>query len=129
MANGDFFDERHGLDWLQNFVQTNLYNLLYTSPTKVPQTEQGSTQLLTNVEQSLAQVVTNGLLAPGVWNGGSIGQLTSGDTLTKGYYVYIQPLAEQAQSEREKRKAPPIQVACKLAGAVHFADVLITIVR
>ncbi|HGJ5866221.1 MAG TPA: DUF3383 domain-containing protein, partial [Arsenophonus nasoniae] len=40
MANGDFFDERHGLDWLQNFVQTNLYNLLYTSTTKVPQTEQ-----------------------------------------------------------------------------------------
>lgn len=129
MVNGDFFDERHGLDWLQNFVQTNLYNLLYTRTTKVPQTEQGSTQLLTNVEQSLAQAVTNGLLAPGVWNGGSIGQLTSGDTLTKGYYVYIQPLVEQAQSEREKRKAPPIQVACKLAGAVHFADVLITIVR
>ncbi|HIC1693996.1 TPA: DUF3383 family protein, partial [Escherichia coli] len=22
MANGDFFDERHGLDWLQNYVQT-----------------------------------------------------------------------------------------------------------
>ncbi|WGM02534.1 DUF3383 domain-containing protein [Arsenophonus nasoniae] len=129
MANGDFFDERHGLDWLQNFVQTNLYNLLYTSTTKVSQTEQGSTTLLTNVEQSLAQAVTNGLLAPGIWNGGSLGQLASGDTLTKGYYVYIQPLAEQAQSEREKRKAPPIQVACKLAGAVHFADVLITIVR
>ncbi|WP_334468704.1 DUF3383 domain-containing protein [Arsenophonus sp. PmNCSU2021_1] len=129
MANGDFFDERHGLDWLQNFVQTNLYNLLYTRTTKIPQTEQGSTTLLTNVEQSLAQAVTNGLLAPGIWNGGSIGQLASGDTLTKGYYVYIQPLAEQAQSEREKRKAPPIQVACKLAGAVHFADVLITIVR
>jgi hypothetical protein len=34
MANGDFFDERHGLDWLQNYVQTNLYNLLYTSPPK-----------------------------------------------------------------------------------------------
>lgn len=129
MANGDFFDERHGLDWLQNFVQTNLYNLLYTSTTKIPQTEQGSTTLLTNVEQSLAQAVTNGLLAPGIWNGGSIGQLASGDTLTKGYYVYIQPLAEQTQSEREKRKSPPIQVACKLAGAVHFADVLITIVR
>uniref|UniRef100_A0A3B0M7S7 Bacteriophage protein n=1 Tax=Arsenophonus endosymbiont of Trialeurodes vaporariorum TaxID=235567 RepID=A0A3B0M7S7_9GAMM len=129
MANGDFFDEHHGLDWLQNFVQTNLYNLLYTSTTKVPQTEQGSTQLLTNVEQSLAQAVTNGLLAQGVWNGGNIGQLANGDILTKGYYVYIQPLAEQAQSEREKRKAPLIQVACKLAGAVHFADVLITIVR
>jgi hypothetical protein len=44
MANGDFFDERHGLDWLQNYVQTNLYNLLYTSTTKIPQTDAGVTR-------------------------------------------------------------------------------------
>ncbi|OCQ51823.1 hypothetical protein Ppb6_02938 [Photorhabdus australis subsp. thailandensis] len=25
MANGDFIDEHHGLDWLQNYVQNNLY--------------------------------------------------------------------------------------------------------
>ncbi|MEI2684627.1 DUF3383 family protein [Erwinia aphidicola] len=129
MANGDFFDERHGLDWLQNYVQTNLFNLLYTSGTKVPQTEAGVTRLLTNVEQSMDQSVTNGLVAPGVWNGGPIGQLASGDTLTKGYYTYAAPLATQAQSDREKRKAPLIQVACKLAGAVHYADVQINVVR
>lgn len=45
MSSGDFFDERHGLDWLQNYVQTNLYNLLYTSTTKVPQTDAGVTRL------------------------------------------------------------------------------------
>ena len=129
MANGDFFDERHGLDWLQNYVQTNLYNLLYTSTTKVPQTDAGVTRLLTNVEQSMDQAVSNGLVASGVWNGGPIGQLASGDTLTKGYYVYGQPLAQQAQSDREARKAPLIQVACKLAGAVHYADVQINVVR
>lgn len=129
MANGDFFDERHGLDWLQNYVQNNFYNLLYTSTTKVPQTGAGGTRLLASVEQSMAQAVNNGLIAPGVWNGGAIGQLSPGDTLTKGYYAFIQPMAEQAQADREKRKAPPIQVACKLAGAVHFADVLITVVR
>lgn len=129
MTNGDFFDERHGLDWLQNYVQNNLYNLLYTSTTKVPQTDPGGTRLLASVEQSMEQAVNNGLIAPGVWNGGAIGQLSPGDTLTKGYYAWIQPMSEQAQADREKRKAPPIQVACKLAGAVHFADVLITVVR
>ncbi|MBU9819921.1 DUF3383 domain-containing protein [Rahnella sp. BCC 1045] len=129
MANGDFFDERHGLDWLQNYVQTNLYNLLYTSTTKVSQTDAGATRLLANVEQSMDQSVTNGLVAPGVWNGGPIGQLSPGDTLTKGYYVYAQPLAQQAQSDREARKAPVIQVACKLAGAIHYADVQINVVR
>ncbi|BDH45757.1 hypothetical protein TUM12370_18010 [Salmonella enterica subsp. enterica serovar Choleraesuis] len=129
MCNGDFFDERHGLDWLQNYVQTNLYNLLFTSTTKIPQTDAGVTRLVGNVEQSMDQAVTNGLVAPGVWTGGPIGQLDSGDTLTKGYYVYAQPLAEQAQSDREARKAPVIQVACKLAGAVHYADVQINVVR
>ncbi|WP_439291732.1 MULTISPECIES: DUF3383 family protein [Rahnella] len=129
MSSGDFFDERHGLDWLQNYVQTNLYNRLYTSTTKVSQTEPGVTSLLSNVEQSMDQADTNGLIAPGVWNGGPIGQINTGDTLTKGYYVYAAPLATQAQADREARKAPLIQVACKLAGAVHFADVQINVVR
>lgn len=129
MANGDFFDERHGLDWLQNYVQTNLFNLLYTSTTKIPQTEAGITRLLSNVEQSLDQAVSNGLVAAGVWNGGDIGQITAGDTLTKGYYVYAQPLSSQAQADREARKAPLIQAAIKLAGAVHYADVQINVVR
>lgn len=129
MSNGDFFDERHGLDWLQNYVQNNLWNLLYTSTTKIPQTEAGVTRLVTNVEQSMDQAVSNGLLAPGIWNGGDIGQVTAGDTLTKGYYVYANPLSSQAQADREARKAPVIQVAAKLAGAIHFADVLINVVR
>ena len=129
MANGDFFDERHGLDWLQNYVQNNLWNLLYTSTSKIPQTEAGVTRLMTNVEQSLDQAVNNGLLAPGIWNGGDIGEVTVGDTLTKGYYVYANPVSMQAQADREARKAPVIQVAAKLAGAVHFADVLINVVR
>lgn len=129
MSNGDFFDERHGLDWLQNYVQTNYFNLLYTSLTKIPQTDAGGTRLLANVEQSMDQAVTNGLIAPGVWSGGPIGELSSGDTLGKGYYAYITPMAEQAQADREKRKAPLIQIACKLAGAIHYGDVQINVVR
>lgn len=129
MANGDFFDERHGLDWLQNYVQTNLYNLLYTSATKIPQTDAGVTRLMTNVEASLDQAVNNGLVAPGVWNGGPIGQIESGDTLTKGYYVYADEVANQAQSDREARKSPVIQAALKLAGAIHYGDVQINVVR
>ncbi|MBD2782537.1 DUF3383 domain-containing protein [Xenorhabdus szentirmaii] len=129
MANGAFIDERHGLDWVQNYVQTNLYNLMYTSTTKIPQTDEGVTQLLANVEQSLAQGVNNGLVAPGVWGGDSFGALNRGDMLTKGFYVYAAPIAEQVQAEREKRKAPLIRCAIKLAGAVHFADVVINVNR
>ncbi len=129
MGNGDFFDERHGLDWLQNYVQTNLFNLLYTSGTKVPQTDAGNTRIMANVEASMDQAVNNGLIAPGVWNGGQIGQLSPGDTLTKGYYVYMAAISSQAQADREARKSVPVQVACKLAGAIHYASVQINVMR
>lgn len=129
MGNGDFFDERHGLDWLQNYVQTNLFNLLYTSGTKVPQTDAGNTRIMANVEASMDQAVDNGLIAPGVWSGGQIGQLSPGDTLTKGYYVYMAAISSQAQADREARKSVPVQVACKLAGAIHYASVQINVMR
>lgn len=129
MAGGRFFDEVHGLDWLQNYVQTGLFNLLYITPTKIPQTDAGVTTLLTQVENDLGQGVRNGLIAPGVWNVGGFGQLKQGDTLTKGYYVYAPPVSTQQQSERDARKAPTIQAAVKLAGAVHFANVILNVNR
>ncbi|MGC4734056.1 DUF3383 domain-containing protein [Providencia hangzhouensis] len=129
MANGDFIDERHGLDWLQNYVQTNLFNLLYTRTTKIPQTDEGVTSLITNVEQSLDQAATNGLVAPGVWNGDEFGALTTGAMLTKGSYIYAPPVSTQAQSDREARKAPVLQCAIKLAGAIHYSDIIINVNR
>lgn len=127
-SGGWFIDETHGLDWLQNRVETDLWNLLYTSK-KVGQDEPGATAIVSCVNKSLEQGVTNGLIAPGVWNGDAFGALESGDTLSTGYYVYIQPFDEQSQSDREARKAPPIQIAVKLKGAVHFINVTITVNR
>jgi len=129
MAGGWFIDERHGLDWLQNYVQTAVWNLLYTSTTKIGQDEEGSTALVATVSDALQQAVTNNLVSPGVWNSDGFGALKRGDTLSTGFYVYIQPLAEQAQADREARKAPPIQCAIKLTGAVHFVDVTINVNR
>ncbi|ENE2373320.1 DUF3383 family protein, partial [Klebsiella aerogenes] len=67
MSNGDFFDERHGLDWLQNAVQTADFNTLYTSTTKIPQTDAGTTTRIANIELVLDKAVQNGLFAPGKW--------------------------------------------------------------
>ena len=127
-AGGWFIDETHGLDWLQNRVETDLWNLLYTSK-KVGQDEIGADNLVATVSKSLEQGVKNWLIAPGVWNGDSFGALKTGDTLATGYYVYIQPFDEQSQSDREARKAPPIQIAVKLKGAIHFVDCTITVNR
>ncbi|MCR6026762.1 DUF3383 family protein [Salmonella enterica subsp. enterica] len=129
MSNGDFFDERHGLDWLQNAVQTADFNTLYTSTTKIPQTDAGTTTRMANIEAVLDKAVTNGLFAPGKYTGGPIGQLSTGDYLTKGYYTYAESVDDQLQTDREARKGVPIQVAGKLAGAVHYGSVAITVVR
>jgi len=129
MCNGDFFDERHGLDWLQNAVQTADYNTLYTSTTKIPQTDAGTTTRIANIEKVLDAADRNGLFAPGIWTGGPMGQLSTGDTLTKGYYTWADTVDNQLQTDRDARKGVPIQVAAKLAGAVHYGDVAITVVR
>lgn len=129
MASGKFFDERHGLDWLQNAIETNVFGYLFTRPTKVPQTDKGVATLVQQVEQACQDGVRNGLLAPGVWNGMDLGEMKSGMYLSKGFYVYAQPVAEQNQSDREARKAPPIQAIIKGGGAIHFADITVTFER
>lgn len=129
MSGDAYFDEIHGLDWLQNAVQNECWNLLYQSKTKIPQTDAGVNQILTCIEKVMKEGVNNGLIAPGVWNADGFGQIERGDYLDKGYYLYAQPVADQPQSEREQRKCPPIQCAVKLAGAIHFVDIQIDVNR
>lgn len=129
MSNGYFFDEIHGTDWLQNDVQTAIYNLLYTSPTKIPQTDAGVNVILTTIAGRLNQAVANGLVAPGQWNAPGFGALLQGDMLSTGYYIYAPAVSSQSQASRESRTAPVIQCAIKLAGAIHFVDCIINVNR
>jgi hypothetical protein len=127
MSSGEFADVITGTDWLAVAIQTALYNLYYLSKTKIPQTDAGSNQAVNVIEAVCAQGVINGLLAPGVWTSGGFGQLNTGDFLPKGYYVYAQPVAQQNLSDRGARKSVPFQIAVKLAGAVHTANVSISV--
>lgn len=127
MADGTFVDTVTGSDWLAITVQKSVYNLLYTSTTKIPQTDQGMQLLTTAVAAVCDQGVANGLLAPGVWNSGGFGLIKQGDFLPRGYYIYNAPVSSQNQSDRAARLAMPIQVAAKLAGAIHSASVAITV--
>jgi hypothetical protein len=127
MANGVFVDIVTGTDWLATQIQTSIYNLLYTSPTKIPQTDQGMQLLTTQVANICSQGVVNGLIAPGVWNSNGFGILKSGDFMASGFYIYAPPVASQNQAARAARMAVPIQVAVKLAGAIHTASVAILV--
>ncbi len=126
-SNGTFLDIVCGTDWLALTIQTALYNLLYLTSTKIPQTDAGSQMLVNVIEAVCDQGVRNGLLAPGNWTTNGFGTLGLGDYLQKGYYVYAPPVASQNVSDRARRKAVPIQVAGKLAGAVHTVAMSVNI--
>ena len=127
VASGNFIDIVTGTDWLAVTIQNSLYNLLYTSTTKIPQTDSGTQLLTTTIEAVCAQAVNNGLLAPGVWNSGGFGTLKQGDFMPKGYYIYAPRVAAQNPTDRAARKSVPIQVGAKLAGAIHEVSVAVTV--
>lgn len=125
MSGPAYFDEIHGTDWLAGRIQTDLWNILYQLP-KVAQTDKGVNVLVAGCEGGLSRAVTNGLLAPGQWNGPGFGKIATGDDLPKGWYLFADMVANQSQADREARKSPLIQIAAKFAGAIHTVDVLIS---
>jgi hypothetical protein len=128
MSGPAYFDEIHGIDWLANQVQTNIFNLLFLSR-KVPQTDPGEHLFVVVANVALAQGVVNGLIAPGQWNAAGVGAVNQGDPLPTGYYAYIPPVATQSQADREARKSAPMTILVKLAGAVHTVFVQILVER
>lgn len=129
MAGPAYFDEIHGLDWFENDLQTEVFNVLYLTPTKIPQTDSGVNKLVNACGGSCGDAVNNGLAAPGVWNGPSFGTLQTGQYLKTGFYIFAESVDLQSQADRDARKAPPIQIALKLAGAIQTVDVLVTVNR
>lgn len=129
VASGLFFDEVYGTDWLKFRIETDLFNALYTSTNKIPQTDQGMGILATVIEGSLSLAVNNGLVAPGTWNSGGFGILRTGDYMPSGFYVYSPPVGLQSSADRAARKSVAFVVGAKLAGAVHTVDVLVNIDR
>lgn len=129
VSGGDFLDVITGTDWLALDIQTSVYNLLYTTTTKIPQTDQGNQLITTTIEAECSRAVRNGLLAPGVWQAGGFGALVQNDFLPKGFYVYAPPIAQQNAADRAARKSVPISVAAKLAGAIHSVNVIINVNR
>ena len=113
---GRFFDEVHGIDWLQNAIETNVFGKLYTDQTKTAYTDPGVASLQQMVEKALDQGVSNGLLAPGY--------LQDGTYLSKGYVTSAVKVKDVDQSSKEARQGPPISFTCIGAGAIHGIDII-----
>lgn len=125
MADGSWFDQVQGLDWFAAAVQNAAFGTFYRNP-KVAQTDRGVATLVHDIQSPCDQAVTNGLIAPGVWNGAPIGTvLKTGQTLNKGYMIISGSVDDQPQNVRETRIAPPITIVAKGAGALQGANIIL----
>jgi len=115
MASGSWLDTTHGLMWLENRCEVDLFNLLFTSNTKIPYTQVGLNTTAGVLERSLEAAVRNGLAAPGF--------LADGTFLPKGYRVDAVSLADTPAGDVGNRVYKGLSFVLKGAGALHEVEV------
>lgn len=122
-ASGAWFDEVIGLDQLSSDIQLACMDVLTGTRTKVPYTDAGAMQFVLACNEACEDALSRGFLAPGIWEGSTILELATGDTLESGFMCQAEPVAEQSSSQRSLRICPPIYVCVRLAGAIHSATI------
>jgi len=115
MANGAFFDEVHGIDWLQNAIETQVCGFLLSRTTKVPYTDRGVAAIEQQVRFVLDEAVRNGLIAPG--------ETVEGEYLSNGYSITSIPVAEINQSDVDRRFYGGMSFVVLGAGAIHRVEI------
>lgn len=124
----DFVDNVYNLIAFVDAVQTDMFNLLKLTGTKIPQTTKGVQQLVDQGEKTTRGFVRAGVFASGVWSSpDSFGDIDVFNRAIeeKGFYWMAGNLADQPQSDRQERKSPVLQAAVKNAGAIHKVDVIV----
>lgn len=128
-ANG-FFDQIYNQFWLKFALQVAGFDFLAQTNTKIPQTETGMDGLKNAYRQVLQEGVNNGMIAAGSWTspnvfGNPANLIRSVSDI--GFYVYSLPVTKQLPADRNLRKAPLVQIAAKMAGAIHSSSVIVQI--
>lgn len=127
-----YSDEVLNQIWFANSIEVAGFNCLSQTNTKIPQTEYGMTLLKSAYDSVCQQAVNNGVIGAGKW---SISQTFGDPSIFRssissyGYYIYSAPVSSQSNADREDRKAPLVQIAIKLTGAIHSTDVIILVNR
>lgn len=126
--SGAWFDEIIQLDKLANTIQLDIMDLLYQNP-KIAQTESGVSRIMAKISAACQNSVKTGFIAPGMWNGVDVLNLTSGDYLPDGFLVQSESINDQSQADRDARKCPYLYVSVKLAGAIQSVTIRIDVNR
>lgn len=124
----DFVDNVYNIIAYIDAIQTDMFNLLKGTGTKISQTTRGVNQEVAAAEKTTRGFVRAGVFAPGTWSSpDTFGNI---DTFNRnieqfGFYVLGGLLRDQPQADRVARKSPVIQIAVKNAGAIHSVDLII----
>lgn len=112
-----YIDTRHFVDWLQDYIQTNMLNLFLAQT--VPYTDDGVQMEIQNLSSSLQQ---------GVVNGGLAALLGANNKTIPAYTVLAPPrVATIPLSQRAARVSPTLQFQCTGSDAIHSVTILGTI--
>lgn len=125
-----FFDQVYNLLWFVSALEVAGFNYLRQTGTKVAQVQSDLDGLVNAYSQVCQQAVVNRYAAPGEWKSPTVFGNTAAllqNVREVGFYIYQQPIAQQAQVDREARKAPLIQIALKEAGAVDSSTVIVNV--
>lgn len=124
---GGYMDDQTGIMAFVGQLEVGVFNYLKQTNTKTPQTEAGMSGIKSVCANVCERFVTNGFFGKGnSWaSSEKFGDPEDFDRCIEelGYYIYSIPISQQAQTEREARIAPLIQIACKSAGAIHIVNI------
>jgi len=129
-GSNDFTDNRYNILSYKNAIQVNVFNILGITATKIAQDQAGVDKLVNECIRTTEIYRRAGVFSPGTWSSpDSFGDL---DTFKRnieanGYYFIAGSLAAQSQNDRQARKSPVIQGGLKLAGAIHSADIILSV--
>ena len=115
MANGSWLDTTHGLMWLENRIEVDMFNAIYVTNTKIPYTQSGINLVEAVLNKSLEAAVNNGLCAPGF--------LSDGTYLSNGFETTAVSLEDTPTSDTTNRIYKGLSFRMKGAGALHEVEV------
>ena len=115
MASGSWLDTTHGLMWLENRTEVDMFNLLYTTGTKIPYTQSGINTTATVLRKSLDGAVRNGLCGPGY--------LGDGTYLSEGFDIQTVSLEDTPSADKSNRVYKGLSFRMVGAGALHEVEV------
>lgn len=124
----DFVDNVYNLIAFIDAIQTDMFNVLKATGTKLAQITRDVNKLVATAEKTSRGFVRANVFGPGTWSSpDSFGNI---DTFNRnieqfGFYWLAGLLRDQPQADRAARKSPVLQGAVKNAGAIHSVDIII----